>query len=119
MCRCDQTIFPVYIEQNDLDLVLDDIDLDCNPEDAPIYMGHSLFNIKKRITFTFIVQSLFDGPDIAVHLISGLKLSALQSRSSFYSGQNFSIQILTIQIILLRVNEVIERSESGCCSENR
>ena len=30
---------------------------DCNPEDVPIYMGHSLFNTTKCITLLFIIQS--------------------------------------------------------------
>ena len=72
---------PVYMEQNYLDR-----NRDANPEAAPVYTGHSLFNITKNVTIVFIVQSLFDDPEITIHPISGLKLS----RSSVYTGQNFS-----------------------------
>ena len=44
-----------------LDRVLDcdlDCDLDRDPEDLPVYIGHSLFNTTKRITLLLIVQSL-------------------------------------------------------------
>ena len=58
-----------------LDRDMDDINLDRDPEDAPVYTRHSLFNRSKHVTFVFIVQSLFDSPDIAIHLISGLELS--------------------------------------------
>ena len=40
------------------------MNLGCDPEDASIYNGYSLSAV--------IVQSLFDGPDITIHLISGL-----------------------------------------------
>ena len=69
-CDCG-VIYPVYMEQN----YLDSFNLDCNldyyldrdPEEAPIYMRHSLFNITKTITIAFIVKSLFDGPEMAIH----------------------------------------------------
>ena len=50
-----------YTEKNDLDHDLDcnlDCYLDLDPEDAPVYTGHSLFNITKSVTLLFIVQSL-------------------------------------------------------------
>ena len=41
-----------------------DSNLDCNldhdPEDVPVYTGHSLFHTTKRITLLFIVQSLLN-----------------------------------------------------------
>ena len=49
--------------------------LDRYPEGALFYTGHLLFNIANSVTFVFIVQSLFDGPEIVIHLIAGLKLS--------------------------------------------
>ena len=52
----------VYTVQNDLDRELD-INLDHDPEDAPVHTGHSLFNLTMRVTFVFIVLSLFDGQD--------------------------------------------------------
>ena len=66
--------YPIYMEQNNLDRYLDCY-MDQDPEDAPVYMGHSLFNITKGTMIVFIVQSLFDGPEIAIHQISGLKWS--------------------------------------------
>ena len=45
--------YPIYTEQKYLDC-----DLDCNPENVPIYTGHALFNTTKCITLLFIVQSL-------------------------------------------------------------
>ena len=56
-------LYPVFTEQNDLDLDLDDIFLDCDPEDAPVYKGRIMFNITKDIIFVIVAQSLFDGPD--------------------------------------------------------
>ena len=44
---------PVTQSKTDLDC-----DLDCDPIDAPVSMGHSLFNITKSITLLFIVQAL-------------------------------------------------------------
>ena len=79
------------MEQNDLDCDLDR-DLDRILENAPIYTGHSMFIITKSITFVFIVQSLFDDKEIAIHPLSGLKLPRSQSRSSVYTG-HFSIMI--------------------------
>ena len=64
--------------------------------------GIFVFNISmisKSVKIVFIVQSLFDGPEIAIHPISRLKLSRL----CVYTGQNFLIQI-AIQAILLCVN---------------
>ena len=49
------------LSKNYLDRNLDhklDFDLDCDPEDVPVYTGHSLFNTTKHITLLFIVQSL-------------------------------------------------------------
>ena len=76
------------MEQNDLDWYLD-----CDPEDAPVYLGHSLLNVPNSATIVFIFQSLFDGPEIAIHSKSGLKLSSAQSRSCVYTGETFSIPI--------------------------
>ena len=45
--------YSVYTEQSYLDC-----DLDCDPEDAPVATGNSLFNITKSVTLLFIVQSL-------------------------------------------------------------
>ena len=39
--------------------------LDSDPEDATIYTVHSLFNIIKSVKTGFIVQSLFDGPEMS------------------------------------------------------
>ena len=53
--------YPIYTEQNDLDLNLDcDLDgyLDCDLEDASVYTGHSLFDKTKSITLLFTAQSL-------------------------------------------------------------
>ena len=61
-----------------------------------------------RLHGTFIVQynkahhivihcSLFCY--IAIHLISGLELSRLRSRSSVYTGQNLSIHIAVLIIV--------------------
>ena len=68
------------MEENHLDRDLDSdhngyLDGDCDLADAPVYTGHSLFNITKSVTVVFIVQPLFDGPEITIHPISGLKLS--------------------------------------------
>ena len=66
------------MEQNYLGRNLDfnlDRYLDSDPEDTPVYTGHSFFIITKSVTVAFIVQSLFDGPEITIHPISGLKLS--------------------------------------------
>ena len=52
--------------------------LDRNPEDAPVYMGHSLFNTTKRVIL------LFSHSYIVIHLISGLKLSTSRFRLSVY-----------------------------------
>ena len=54
--------YPVSTEQKclDLDRVLDR-DLDLDPEDAPIYTGHSLFNIPTIVTLLFNVQSSIYG----------------------------------------------------------
>ena len=45
--------YPIYLEQIHLDLYLDS-----DPEDAPIYTGHLLFNVTKSVTWLFIAQSL-------------------------------------------------------------
>ena len=55
------TYTPFTGSKNYLDHYLDrnlDTDLGHNPEDVPIYTGHSLFNTTKCITLLFIVQSL-------------------------------------------------------------
>ena len=47
---------PLTLSKNYLDQVLErnlDCDLDRNPEDVPIYYGHSLFNSTKRIKQSF------------------------------------------------------------------
>ena len=64
-------------------------------------LHETLFKTTKRITLFFIVQPLLhrNPPDI------GIQLSISPSRSSVYTGQNFSNQT-TIWIILLRVNGV-------------
>ena len=81
-------------------------DLDRNPdhdqEGVLVYTGQSLFKTTKRITSLFICY-------ISIHLISGLKLSRLRSRSSFYTGQTYSIQIrIKIWIIMLCVDGLSE-----------
>ena len=63
-----------YLDR-DLDSYLSDNYLDLDPEDATVYMGHSLLNTKNSVKILFIVQSLFDGEEIAIHPIFGLKLS--------------------------------------------
>ena len=78
--------YPLYPEQNNLDRNSEsnvDHYLDCVPEDGAVYMGHSLFNITKSVTVVFILQPLFDGPEITIQPISGLKLSRSQSRREF------------------------------------
>ena len=67
------------MENTHRDRDLDDIDSNHDLEDAPVNTWHSLFNKTKRVKFVFNVQSLFDGLDIAIHLISGSKLSRLRS----------------------------------------
>ena len=69
--------------------------LDSDPEDAPVNMGYSLFDITKSVTLLFIVQSLLDDPETTIHRKSGLKLSRSQFRSSVYVWKNFSIQFAT------------------------
>ena len=64
------SFIPCLQEQNYLDHNIDcnlDYHLDSNPEDASVYIGHLLFNLTKSIMIVFIVQSLCDGPDIAIH----------------------------------------------------
>ena len=78
-------LYPVQTEQNYLVRELD-YNLECDPEDVPVYMGHSLFNTTKQIT-------LFSHCNIAIHLISRLKLSRSPSRLSVYTGQSNTIQI--------------------------
>ena len=48
-----------------------DYDLDHDPEDVPIYTGHSLFNTTKCIPSLFIVQSLYHRiqPNIWIKII--------------------------------------------------
>ena len=61
--------YPIYTEQNYLDRDLDGYlgrHMDPNPEDAPTFMGHSLFKITDSVTIVFIVQSLSDGPEIEI-----------------------------------------------------
>ena len=92
---------------------LDDIDFNHDLEDAPVNTWHSLFKKTKRVKFVFIVQSLFDG--LAIHLISGLKLSRLRSRFSVYKQENFSIQIvIAIQIIFPLYTEYRPRKSCVC-----
>ena len=55
------TLIPCFSQsKNYLDCNLghnQDCNLDCDPEDVPVYMGDSLFNTK-RIVLLFIVRSL-------------------------------------------------------------
>ena len=53
-----------------LDCILDHT-LYREPEDVPIYKGHSLLNTTKRITLSFIVQSLLhhNPPNIWIKII--------------------------------------------------
>ena len=62
--------YPVYTGHNYLDRDLDS-NLERDPEDVPVYMGHSLFNTTKRITLLFIVQSLShrNPPNIWIKII--------------------------------------------------
>ena len=78
-------LYPVYTEQNYLGRDQDDINLDRCPEGAPIYTGHS------SVTFMFIVQSLFDGPDITIRLLSGLKWSWSWPGSSGNMGKHIGL----------------------------
>ena len=48
------TLSKNYLD-HDLDSNLD-CNLDWDPDDVPVYTGHSLFNTTKRITLLFIVQ---------------------------------------------------------------
>ena len=50
-------LYPIKTEQYHLDRNLD-CNLDSDPEDVPVYTGHSLFNTTKRITLLFIAQSV-------------------------------------------------------------
>ena len=61
---------PFTRSKNDLDLYLDR-NRDCDPENVPVYTGHSLFNTTKRITSLFIVQSLLhrNPPNIWITII--------------------------------------------------
>ena len=68
-----------------------DCNLDCDPEDVPVYTGHPLFNTTKLIMLLFIVYCY-----IEIHLISGLKLSKSQSRSIVIMGQNLIITSVCI-----------------------
>ena len=82
MTDCILYITPFTCSKDDLDHDHDlnlDCNLDCNPEDVPVYMGNSLFNTKPPHCC-----SLFSQCYIAIHLISGLKLS----RFSVNMGQN-------------------------------
>ena len=47
------TFTPLTQSKND-----QDCNLDCDLEDVPVYMVHSLFDTTKRITLFFIAQSL-------------------------------------------------------------
>ena len=62
--------YPVCTGHNYLDRDLDS-NLERDPEDVPVYMGHSLFNTTKRITLLFIVQSLShrNPPNIWIKII--------------------------------------------------
>ena len=72
--ECVSVLYAVYKRsKNDLDGNLDsnlDCDLDGNPEDVPVYTGHSL-NTTKRITLLFIVQSFLrsNPPNIWIRII--------------------------------------------------
>ena len=61
---------PVYTVQNYPDRHLDRY-LHRDPEDAPVNMGHSLFNITKIVILLFIVQSLLHRtpPNIWIKII--------------------------------------------------
>ena len=63
---------PFTRSKNDLDRIPDH-----DQEGVLVYTGHSLFKTTKRITTLFICY-------ISIHLISGLKLSRLRSRSSLH-----------------------------------
>ena len=71
-----------YVMQNNLDRDLDDIYLGRDPEDASVCHIHSLFKIRKRVTYAFSFQSLFGDSDIAIHLESGSMQSSSRSRSN-------------------------------------
>ena len=63
-------LYPVYMEKNDVDWDLDDINLDCNLDDAPFTwdIHCSIQQIESHCC------SLFSHCYITIHLISGLKL---------------------------------------------
>ena len=48
-----------------------DCNLECDPDDVPVYTGHSLFKTTKLITLFFIVQSLLhcNPPYIRIEII--------------------------------------------------
>ena len=72
------SLYPVYSEKIYLDCDLDDINLDRDQDDAPVFTGHrTLFNV-------------IDRPDFAIHLISGFKFFRSYSRSGVHTGQNLS-----------------------------
>ena len=48
------------MEQNFVDRNLK-CSLDCDPENALVYTGHTLIDMRKSIMIEFIFQSLFDG----------------------------------------------------------
>ena len=83
--------YPIYTEQKnylDCDLDLNLVrNRECDPEDVPIYTGHSLFNT----TNASHCCSLFSHCYIAVHLISGFEWTRSRSRSSVNMGQILSI----------------------------
>ena len=89
-----------------------DCDLEHNPEDVPFYTGHQDIHCSIQQS-TSHCYSLFIVTLIAIHIISGLKLSRLRSRSIVYTGQNISIQIaneIVIWMIVFHVNAVFNSS---------
>ena len=89
--RCQECYTMSTLSKNYLNRDLDgnlDCNLDCDPDDVCIYTGHPLFNTK-CIILLFTVQSLLHRnlPKILFNL------SRSWSRSSVYTGQNFSIQM--------------------------
>ena len=78
---------------HDLDRNLD-CDLDRDPEDVPVYTGHSLIHTTKRITLFFIVQSLLhpNPPNIWIKII---QIKCLH-RTKFCDPDNFALCKLCI-----------------------
>ena len=94
--------------------------LDCNPEDVPIYTGHSLFNTTKRITLLFIIQSLLDCNQtyIWIEVIQiGIQIKCLH-RTKFINPDpdldNFAPCKRGIRVLFLASIEIWDKNPYSC-----